>query len=262
MTDTTVNLEQYVPVTKQAATEATIVNSVKIGKQLMKSELNKLMANALVRYEQLKKESSELNHTFQHKLKENTERQVRTELANSSEMTRFRNLHRKLTRYTDEPKGEAPAFDTNLSLLREITFPDVLNLRPSSSVGKEVRAQFLAGSISVTVDLEIQDYAYDDEDDGYNLQYLGYTLECYVPAEIITLFQEALAKEVEMMEANHHYNDLERKLKNIDQVAEDMEARLLAKELSKSETGQEALRIAGELVGDMLGEVPALLQSK
>ena len=257
--------DQFVPVTQAQSTETKINQSVKISKQLMKAELKKRMVALKVQYELSKKETADLHSKFLNQLKSNVTAQARMAIANDGELTRFRNLYTKFSRFDDKESKDFPAFTNNLDMVKEINWEDIATyVKPHfDTVWIKFRQNFLLGNTEVQIDLVLPDRIHEDDSDRYSSEPMENPLYfdqiIHVNQDLIDKLFEFEEKETATKELNLQYNEVDNKLTNIDAVAEDMEARLLVQELAKTDEGKAALAVAGELVGDMLGDVPALL---
>ena len=226
----------------------------------MKSELKKRLTASLKEHDAIRDMAAIAQETFTKVFSKDVIRQVKLALANDGELTRFRNLYSKFSMFngTDE---DHPKMSNNLEMYSStcmtVILNSVLTTRPSTK-SEEITAEFLLGRAEVGVELIIPDRP-EDHDHSYNKDYLGYTQPIGVSTEIIELYFTYRELEDKRMALNQEYITLELKLKDIDAVAEEMEAQLLVNELSKTDEGRAALEIAGNLVGDMLGDKPALL---
>lgn len=254
--------DNYLPVTREQSLETKISQSVKISKQLMKAELKKRMDAALEEYQEARRTESLLSDSCLKLLQSTVKRQVEMGLQNDSEITRFRNLFNKFSAFHDDPENGFKPFLTNTDLLRDFDISGMWSKlsNPTSEHNIDFRQKFLSGESEVAVDLNIVDRI--DEDEHYNyFPFLGYIQPIGISDEVIGAYKLYAESFVDCKELNNKYNTLEKKLNNLDTVTEEMEARLLVQELTKSDEGKQALNIAGELVGEMLGDVPALLAS-
>lgn len=254
-------MSTYSPVTKQQETENKISNSVKISKQLMKAELKKRLKSCKEEYDLVSKDASEAYSAFVTNFYEDAKSQVKTSLASDSELTRFRNLYNKFSIYNGTNE-DFPAMPNNLSMYKSIDVDGIINsVAPQYNYKEDndVKSEFLLGRADIPVSLIMPDRPEDEHDIYDNCGYLGYVRPIVVREEIIELYFKQKELSERKKELNTQYNGIELKLRDIDSVAEEMEAQLLVNELSKSEEGVAALEIAGNLVGDMLGDRPALL---
>jgi hypothetical protein len=261
------NEQNYIPVTQQQATESKISNSVKISKQLMKSELKKRITVLLAEYEELIATSEKLKESFKNQLNSEIKRQVHMYMNNDSELTRFRNLFAKFSRYNGNDEKNYPKFKNNLDMLDSFCTGYIYkSLFKISSVNSScpVYSEFLKGRCLVNVNLKMIDNHNDDIDSNYisNMEKLGYGQPVQISQDTVDMYLLCVttAKKASVVNVKHKQVTLQ--LADIDAVAEEMEAQLLVSELRKTEEGHEALKIAGDLVAGMLGDIPTLLQVK
>lgn len=258
-------MSEFLPVTEEQATESKINQSVKISKQLMKAELKKRLEDLKLQYLLSEQETRSLSSIFRNQLKKNVTEQARMAIANDGELTRFRNLYAKFSRFETKDCKDFPAFANNLDMIKEIKWDDVATYVKShfDPTWVKFRQEFLLGNTVVEVELDLPDRIHEDDEDSYNSAAMDHPLyfeqPIFINQDLIDKLFAFEEKEAATKDLDSQYDAVQDKLRNIDAVAEDMEARLLVQELSKSQAGLEALAIAGELVGDMLGDVPALL---
>lgn len=259
------NTTQFVPVTEAQAVETKISNSVKISKQLMVSELTKRVDSLLEEYKAADATESIRNQAFFMLARQDITRQIRFAVNNDGQLTRFRNLYKEMSVMLDEDDREVE-WKKNEDIIQMTDFVDNLYTIQSEVltgnthwVDKEDKDSWINHKL-VTVDVKtiFPDLNFNGTHGMYD-NYLGFTLRFGLSdkaLEQLDLYVEA-AKEARSL--NDQYNAMETKLKNIDKVAEEMEAKLLVQELAKSEEGKAALGVASDLVSEMLGETPMLL---
>lgn len=254
---------QVLPVTAQQATEAKIANSVKISKQLMKSELKKRMKALDEQRSTARADANALHDYFSVMLNNEVKRQVNMELQNDGQITRFRNLYTKFSRFNSDDK-DFPKFESNLEMLQSFNMSDITcNLFRSSVYDKnEDYVSFLLGNASLTVNLRIPDRSHENDNyfgdlDTHNP--LGYIQHVGISQGVRDIYHSCKELNAITEKADEKYHDVLEKLEGIDEVAEEMEATLLVNELKQSDEGMSALRIASDLVEGMLGDKPELL---
>jgi hypothetical protein len=252
----------FIPVTQQQATESKIGNSVKISKQLMKSELKKRIASLTDEHKDATDYYDNLSKGFHKELHSTVERQVHTSLINNSDITRFRNLFAKFSTFNgDDPC--LPKFTSNFDMLKDFRIEDITYhlFKKETEEVDEVFSEFLLGRATVNVNFSIPDRFTSDDEDNYasDLETLGYGQPVQISQDLRDKYHLCVEAHTVKLELNSKRHKVKEKLSNIDDVAEEMEAQLLVQELSQTEEGKAALKIAGNLVGDMLGDTPALL---
>jgi hypothetical protein len=257
-------MENFTPVTAQQNTEHQITNSVKIGKQLMKSELKKAIETLSKEYGKLREVSDKLEGAFKNQLKLEIERQVHMSISNDSEITRLRNLFTKFSRYNGNDEDDFPKFKNNLELLEsfDLSFIHrVLWMKESASKESIIYQNFIKGKAFVNVSLNILDNHNEETDSDYigNMEKLGYCQDVSISQDTLDLYFLCVENLSKANYADSECDELKYKLKNIDSVMEEMEAQLLVNELSKTEEGRKSLEITGSLLAKMLGTVPSLL---
>ncbi|URQ88246.1 hypothetical protein J8Z28_20385 [Pseudoalteromonas sp. SCSIO 43088] len=255
MTDNT----QYLPVTQAAAVETKIQNSVKISKQLMKSELKKRIDDLTKEEREADTKLSVARDLVKMATRTLVEKHAMDYVARDGELTRIRNFFNKFS--CIERDSAEKYFDKNTDMVRcvETGLAESCMLGTSNfkNMWPEYQKQFEEdGTLNLTVELRIRDYETTD----YHENYLRFDLDFHATEELYKLSDAFKEAEEKWRELSNKLDSLKEKLNGIDQVAEQMEAQLLVQELSQSEEGRLALETAGQLVGDMLGETPTLLQ--
>jgi hypothetical protein len=256
-------MNDFTPVTVQQNTEYQISNSVKIGKQLMKSEFKKRIETLSEKFKDLDESYEKLKKIFENKINLEIERQVNMSISNNSEVTRFRNLFTKFSRYNGSDEENFPKFKNNLDFLESFDTHLFrrLWLKESATEDCSTFQNFIKGEVFVNVHLNVLDNFNEETDSDYisSMEKLGYGQDVAVSQDTIDLYFACVKVLDESVFVSSELSKVKQKLKNIDSVAEEMEAQLLVNELSKTEQGKKALEITGNLVGEMLGTVPALL---
>ncbi|CAM0056453.1 hypothetical protein VPHK479_0045 [Vibrio phage K479] len=259
------NTNNFVPVTEAQAVETKISNSVKISKQLMVSELTKRTEQLLEEYKAADVAAHIRSQAFFMFAREDIARQVRLLVNNDGKLTRFRNLYKDMSLMQDADDREVE-WKTNVDIIKMDSIDENLQtIQTEVSTGaahwvdKEDKEAWVNHKM-VTVDVKtiFPDLNFNGHHGMYD-NYLGFSLRFEIPdkaLEQLDLYVEA-SKNARAL--NEQYNAMETKFKNIDKVAEEMEAKLLVQELAKSEEGKAALGIASDLVSEMLGETPVLL---
>ena len=253
-------LSQYVPVTHAAAVENKIQNSVKISKQLMKSELKRRIGELDAELDQAETNRRLTRELFEAAAKTLIKRETTAIVGKDGELTRMRNFFNKFSTVIKEEADHY--FDTNADMIRDIDTTHAIgcmtgNGHYAAAFPDDHRAYTEHGLLPVSVELHIRDY----ESSTYHAEdYLGFTIAIPTHKSIEALRDTAVEAKGIATALNTKLHDLRQKLEGIDQVAEQMEAQLLVQELGKTDEGKEALRTAGELVGEMLGETPMLLR--
>lgn len=254
--------KEYLPVTEAAAVENKISNSVKISKQLMRSELKKRIATDEEKVRELDINQSAVSGLVDEFIKALITPEVKRNINADSEFTRFRNIFNKFSTIDAEDLG-SEYFSTNSKMIRNIETGHVRacllgrGLVFGAAFPEDHKLFVEHQIVTVPVELGVRDY---DEGGYHSDSYLGYEIGIPAPKELLDIvetYQKATADHKEALSA---LDAMREKLEGIDQVAEQMEAQLLVQELSKSDEGKLALQTAGDLVGDMLGETPDLLR--
>ncbi|CAM0033129.1 hypothetical protein VPHD496_0045 [Vibrio phage D496] len=259
------NTNKFVPVTEAQAVETKISNSVKISKQLMASELTKRTEQLLEEYKVADATARIREQAFFTLSRDAIKRQVKLAVNNDGTLTRFRNLFKEMSLMQDDEDRDV-TWKTNSDVIKLDELADNLHVIQnyvqdiSSYWGIEEDKEAWVTHQLVTVDVKtiFPDLNFNGHHGMYD-NYLSFTLRfeiCSDALEQLDLYVTA-AKEARAL--NDQYNAIETKLKNIDKVAEEMEAKLLVQELAKTEEGKAALGVASDLVGEMLGETPVLL---
>jgi hypothetical protein len=257
-------MQGFTAVTAQQNTEHQISNSVKIGKQLMKSEFKKRIETLSEKYKDLDGSYEEWKKTFRNQLNIEIERQVNMSISNDSEVTRFRNLFTKFSRYNGDDEENFPKFKNNLDFLESFDaslLTRKLWLKESATKDCPVFQNFVKGKVFVNVYLNVLDNHNEDTDSDYitNMEKLGYGQNVVISQDTVDLYFVCVKVLDEANSVSSELSKVKYKLTNIDSVTEEMEAQLLIQELSKTKEGKAALEVTGNLVGNMLGTVPALL---
>lgn len=251
----------YLPVTQADAIENKISQSVKISKQLMKAELEKRVASLEVQFATAQASRRAAANLFNAALEANLTREVRANIMADGELTRFRKIFNKFSK-SDKDDNDSGYFDINGDMIREIETRHVGEMlrnpeRFKVLFAKEYENYIKYSMVAVTVDLHIRDYDFDRHGQD---EYLGYEVSVELSTQTKDFLAQWRDENITADGLGSQLAELSCKLEGIDQVAEQMEAQLLVQELNKTDEGREALKTAGELVGDMLGETPSLLQ--
>jgi len=258
-----------VPVTQDEAVKTNIGYSVKIGKQVMKSKLQAAMNETKTLYDKKNEYYKICASHFIDSFHKEATRQIKLDLNNDRDATRFRNLFAKFSRFHEKDNDNGfRAFTTNWDMVQETDIVSVVDkiLHGNNKHALKLKEDFLLNEpVPITVDLKIPDRIHKDElDHNYidadSIPKLGYEVSLTFGEDIKEIFHTARDAQKESRALNKKYNELETKLKNIDEVTEEMEAKLLVNELQKSDTGKEALNVASELITEMLGDTPDLLK--
>lgn len=255
------NKPEYLPVTEAAAVENKISNSVKISKQLMRSELKKRIAEDELKVSDLEASERAASRLVNDFIETLVVREVKHNINNDREFTRFRNIFNKFSTIDPEDLG-SEYFSTNCKMISSINENLVRNCilgtRHFEATWPQEHKLYQEHKI-ITVDVELKVRDYDTG--GYHSEsYLGYQVGVPAPKELIEMVEKYKQAKAECGEAKKALESMKDKLDGIDQVAEQMEAQLLVQELNKSDEGRLALKTAGNLVGEMLGETPDLLR--
>lgn len=258
-------MNEFLPVTEAQAVETKISNSVKISKQLMVSELSKRIATAQEEYEKVDAVASVCHAAIFTVGNKEMVRQVRMSVANDGNLTRFRNLYKEMSLMMDDEE-KVIEWKNNVDVIDlanlQGNFNAIINHefhgKGSFTDTEDREAWVNHGMVTVDVKTVFPDLNFNGHHGMYD-NYLGFTLRFILSNEVRDLITKYIEAQTKANAANKEYKALCDKLKNIDKVAEQMEAQLLVKELAKTEEGKEALTIASGLVSDMLGETPMLL---
>lgn len=245
--------DKYLPVTEATAIENKIGNSVKISKQLMKSQLKAKIKETREQLDNHTKTYTDMVNKFKEEAEASIRGQILLSMSNDSEFSRFRNFYNKFSAYSKKDSSYFAA--TNMELIDSISvYSPIRDMLRNELKGEDLKDFTKHQLLEIQVDLKIFDY--DGED------YLGYTQKVHINDDLIGQLAN-IEKFVDVLNTyTAKYTELSEKLDNIDAVAEEMEAQLLVQELNKTEDGKEALKLAGNLVGGMLGETPELLNIK
>lgn len=244
---------KYLPVTEATAIENKIGNSVKISKQLMKSQLKVKIKEAKEQINNHTETYNDMVTKFKDEAEEAIRSQILLSMSNDKEFSRFRNFFNKFSAYSRENSHFYAT--TNIELIASIgTYTPIRDMLKNDFVGEALEDFTKHQLVEIQVELKLFDY--DGED------YLGYSQKVHINDDLIGQLANIEKFKDVLNTGAAKYQELSEKLDNIDAVAEEMEAQLLVQELSKTEDGKEALKLAGNLVGGMLGETPELLNIK
>lgn len=252
-----------VPVTQQEAVQTNITYSAKIGKQVMKSQLqqrlkkaedDKIVADACLQVTQTK---------FLTLTNEELKKKAKLSIMQDGDITRFRKLYERFSLCVGDDSCEV-TWKNNVDLIKNIDCHELhsalgINHAMASQITKAKKLILDEGQTEVVVELAIPDL---DASDGYTNQWLQYEETISLSNESIELFKETLKCKKERDVASEKLRNIRSQLDNIDQVAEEMEAKLLVNELTKSAEGQAVLAVTSEMVSQMLGETPPMLDLK
>lgn len=258
--------QPYLQVTAQQQIQDKITNTSKISKQLLKSQLTVKKKELFQSYKDVNKEAREAYINMTETIKELAVKAGHAWVSNDADVTRFRNLFAKFSRFSDLDCQDFPKFTSNLSMVQEITVPDLYKLGCVSEDQSKLTNKVIAEKvIDIEVNFAIPDRMHADDaaqypDDEYDNP-LGFALPMNLAAEHVSLITTYIDLNQRARQLNVAYNDVDRQLMNIDSVTEEMEAQLLVQELSKTDEGKEALAVAGNLVSNMLGDTPPMLEA-
>lgn len=244
-----------VPVTKQEMTQTNINYSTKIGKQVMKAELKSRYSKATDELNEAKTAVQSFTDVAHQELKGFLKSRLKFAMRSDSEMTRLRNLLNKFMPI------DAVNYKTNMDLISDSGISDALrNLVCLGSMNSHER-EYLKGIIEKEkVGLSVAfDFGRPDEDCYDNFCEFAFDLNVSLFADQLELLKTRLSLEEKRTTAQEKQIAIATQLENIDNVVEEMEAKLLINELNSTEQGKAVLNVTSEMVSNMLGDKPALL---
>lgn len=247
-------------VKKSEQVETQIEYSTKIGKQVLKSQLQQRFDIAVENVLKANETYKEHKSFWQESTAEFLESKNNLSIANDGEITRLRNL---INRFTEHK------FNNNLQMIhsnnckfvaRDIFYHE-FDLKKSQEKQEKTAKK---GTVTVSADFKIA-IPLDVNEENLRLdcdefEFLGYELEIPLSDEILQGLKTSLIYYRDTLDAEKHLENIKQQIKNIDQVVEQMEAQLLVNELGSTEEGKKVLEVTSKLVAQMLGDTPSMLK--
>jgi len=239
---------EVLPVTKEQSTRTEIDYSVKIGKQVIKKQLE---ADILAMQDLISK-NTELQQSvfsgsrFCNMLEEEAEKLLEAD----EEITTLRTIFSKHLTHMK--------FDRNLELMdgsiNTYSILDGIRGRLHAlDEFEELEEIIESGVISVDFDfcVNLQNECSDERP--------SFIYEIKLSDEWLKSLSEYLLARKDKKELLKGCSALVTKLANLDSVMEEVEATILANELRQSESGRKVLEISAGIIGNILGGTPSLL---
>lgn len=229
----------------RAATQHDIDYSVKIGKQVLLKKLKE-------RSEALRKDyraAEEAAHDFRRlehpKLTKIIEKEFWLNIKNCSQIN---TLRLAMNAFLD--KGDK--ITTNKKMVNWESCRNATSSSPTES-----------GHLRIQYGLEVAVNPLDYRQDSSSNEWENtFSLELEIPDILKGYWREYGKLEKVASDLNELINETDLKIKNINSVMEEVEANLLIKEMQKSSRGEEVLEMTNNILADVLGDAPLVLESK
>lgn len=240
--------QEVMPVTRYHQTQVNIGYAAKISKQVLRTQINDRIKQLSDQVDSLQEQAMAIFTTAE--LSEHLQQKVYLHLKNDSDVTRLRRLVNKFS-----PHDEAHHFKTNED------FVDSMEARYEASRHSMCRSD--ADSIATLLSTElfnvIVTLKVTPNVDGEYEHQCGFSM----PIALDNDWREKIIKQAAIVDQKYklecEVHDLKKKLENINELVEEMEAKMLVDELSRSEEGQRILQITSSIIGNTLGETPSML---
>lgn len=246
-------VSEFKPVTEQESLQSKIGNTVKIGKQVMKQQLQA----ELKKLDELREKTSidvrVLHDIYRTYVNTFVKQEIHSRISRDSEVTRLRNIFRKYASGGDTKE----LYGDNIKFISHINSSPMHYLTGGYITVDEKMEKQRKGDEPVDIGVSVN--VGDIDEDGDHCGNLCFEYSIYLNSEAINLLNDYLVKSNELSKLCDNCELLKDKLTNIDEVAEEMEAAMLVQELGKTEQGKQALQVASELVSSVLGKTPSLL---
>lgn len=251
------------PVTKAEVVETNINYSAKIGKQVLKTQLKERLEVCRNNVTMAEANLHLLAQPFRVELEKRLKNQLQMCITNDGEISRFRNF---LNKFTEEDIQDVKKSKSNWEFVDEHDVSSTLHALFGggySSAGTKMMRDDLFKEETLTFDLKLKAFAYmgsyDEPQHNPEKQVsVSYDLPI-VKSELDTLRKVIEAEEV-LATKHTEVNNVRTQLDSVDDLVERMEAKLLVDELASTEDGKKVLAVTSDLVTDMLGDTPELLQ--
>lgn len=237
---------------QNSVSSTSIKQSLIISKQVIIKEYEKEREEVQTEENCLRDEIQKKERKLTDKVEAYCRKVVKEEVKNDSDLNQLRLLTNKFSKvnYTRSPY----IFKNNLACFSHASFPYKVT---EKMVKKESTSP--VGSLTVGIHTHLATHGSDLEDDSYDT---GGNVNWSIEIELPQFMEEAqaLADLRTKREAlTNRYIKVSQDLNSIDKVMEELEARLLVRELQKSEEGKASLGLAHELIQETLGTTPKLL---
>jgi hypothetical protein len=243
-------MNTIVPVTQAELTQTNINYSTKIGKQVMKAQLTERLKMLFTVRELAGTANYHHAEGFSDKLREYLNSKVDMFLNNDGEITRLRNLINKFSSAENE-------FKNNVALKDGTNAHGVIRNFVDTRKVEKLAEIIELGELTVNVNLRLNGFVKDEDDQ----EQIGFSIAIQLSTETL----EWLAQRIDLVnakaKADADYDACDEKLRNIDAVVEEMEAKLLVNQLMTTEEGKKVLAVTSELVQQMLGNTPDMFKS-
>ena len=117
---------EFMPVTQDTAVKNNIEYSVKIGKQVMKKQLQAALKEKKVEYNQVSELESSYLKSLYTEVKEWINSRIHMNVRNDGEITRFRNMFNKFSRF-DQNDGDWKKLKTNVDIIHSIEITHIVS---------------------------------------------------------------------------------------------------------------------------------------
>lgn len=243
--------QEVMPVTRDHQVQVNIGYAAKISKQVLRSQLKDRIAKLSQSVKEQREQANEVLDTG--KLTSYLNEQVEKSLSSDGDLTRLRRLVNKFM-VDDEEHN----FPTNASLVKSISARREASRYTAARSDSDAIVRLMEeGHFSVGVDLRLI-----PDIEGVFTEECGFEAVIPLNDEWKDKIQKHVAMYDEIYRIENEVSDLKDKLANIDELVEEMEAKMLVEELRSSEEGKRVLSISASIIGDALGETPELLSLK
>jgi hypothetical protein len=229
--------------------------SAKIGKQVLKQQLSAELKKCNARLTEIRDNCVKTHKEYNTELYQYLMSKLQLAVRNDGAIARLRNVFKEMF---DKDTLPAELMSNWAFVQQEHIHGDARSSLHGMLNGDMLKRHVEKEEARVHYNLHIGFFneRYDADRDGV----LIYTQDISLTNELIELAKQALASLTEWEEERDTYSLLRSKLRDIDNTVEQMEAELLVNELNSSEEGRKVLEITSNIVKQMLGDTPPMLE--
>jgi len=237
------------PITQTELTDNDINYSIKIGKQVITTKLKEARTNLGESTKLFMKELNEL--CDEQDTKQELKEKFYEAVDNNSSINYLRLAWNEYNEYEHEQKA------TNRDMIKAVDFYGSVNIITCPSNHSVNRYKNMIDKLSIDIPFELYGSVNPaDEDEEY------ISAKHYLPIDLPSAILPNMLKRYKVLqkiEANdNEMTNIDKKLYNINDTMEQMEAKLLIQELKRTGRGEEVLKISSDIISDVLNETLSL----
>lgn len=228
--------------------------STKIGKQVIKAQLRERITELKASLKTAIEQNETAAEKYHAALKERVKTVLKLEVQNDRKISGIRKM---LAGMFDTPP---PELSSNWAFVETYSYQRYSGCYDGSRLIENLNKVLEKESVWVEFSLYCGFFNENIVAEGGGK--LEFTNELELTSDLIEMLTDYRDAAVDVENNRKKLNETESKLSSIDEVMEQMEAKLLVDELKASEHGRQVLSATSEIISQMLGETPALLESK